>query len=63
MFKLKQVVQISLQTRTISALCSKGELETCPDVVTCMLKVFSIYVYALLDLGSTLSFVTPLVAK
>ena len=28
-----------------------------------MLKVFSIDVYALLDLGSTLSFVTPLVAK
>ena len=28
-----------------------------------MLKVFSIDVYALLDFGATLSFVTPLVAK
>ena len=28
-----------------------------------MLKVFSIDVYALLDPGATLSFVTPLVAK
>ena len=28
-----------------------------------MLKVFSIYVYALLDPGATLSFVTPLIAN
>ena len=45
------------------ALRSRGERQTSPDVVTGMLKVFSIDVYALLDLGSTLSFVTPLIAK
>ena len=33
-----------------------------PDVVTGMLQVFSIIVYALLDVDATLSFVTPLVA-
>ena len=31
--------------------------------MTDMLKVFSLDVYALLDPGATLSFVTPLVAK
>ena len=45
------------------ALCSRGEQETSPDVVTGMLIVFSIYVYALLDPGATISFVTPLVEK
>ncbi|XP_069151902.1 uncharacterized protein [Solanum lycopersicum] len=45
------------------ALLSKGEQETSPDVVTSMLKVFSFVVYALLDPDTTLSFVTPLVAK
>ena len=32
------------------------------DVVTAMLNVFSTPIYALLDPGSTLSFVTPLLA-
>ena len=45
------------------ALRSRGEQETSPDVVTGMLKVFSLDVYALHDTGATLSFVTPLVAK
>ena len=36
---------------------------TSPDVVTSMLKVFSLDVYALIDPPTTLSFVTPLVAK
>ena len=45
------------------ALPSRGEKETSPDVVTGMLKVFSIDVYALLYLGATLSFVTPLISK
>ena len=40
-----------------------GEQETSPDMVTGMLKVFSIDVYALLDSGSTLSFDTPIVPK
>ena len=45
------------------ALRSRGEQETSPDVVTGMLKVFSIDVYVLLDPSPTLSFVTPLVDK
>ena len=45
------------------ALRSRGEQETSPDMVTGMLKVFSFDVYALLDPGATLSFMTPLVAK
>ena len=45
------------------ALHRRGEQETSPDVVTGMLKVFSIYIYALLDSSSTLSFVTPLISK
>ena len=47
----------------IYALCSRGEQETFPNVVTGMLKVFTIDVYALLDPDATLSFVPPLVAK
>ena len=31
------------------ALRSRGEQETSPDVVTCMLKIFTLDVYALLD--------------
>ena len=45
------------------ALRSRGEQETSPNVVTFMFKVFSIDVYAFLDPGATLSFITPLVAK
>ena len=44
------------------ALLSRGEQETFPDVVTVMLKVFTIDVYVFLDPGGTFSFVTPLVA-
>ena len=45
------------------SLRSRDEKETSPDVVTRMLKVFSIDVYVLLDPGATLSFVTLLVVK
>ncbi|XP_069150302.1 uncharacterized protein [Solanum lycopersicum] len=45
------------------ALRSRDEKETSPDVVTGMLKIFTLDVYALLDRGATLSFVTPLVDK
>ena len=45
------------------ALRSRGEQEISPDVVTDMLKVFSINVYDLLNPDATLSFVTPLIAK
>ena len=43
-------------------LKGREELEKSADVVTGMLHVFSTSVYALLDPGSTLSFVTPLLA-
>ena len=45
------------------AFCSRGEQETSRDVVNGMLKIFTLDVYALLDPGATLSFVTPLAAK
>ena len=45
------------------ALLSKCEKETYPNVVIGMLKFFSIYVLALLDVGATLSSVTSLVSK
>ena len=45
------------------ALLCRGDKEISPDVVTVMFQVFSVYVYALLDLGATLSFVTPLVSS
>uniref|UniRef100_M1DK61 Gag-pol polyprotein n=1 Tax=Solanum tuberosum TaxID=4113 RepID=M1DK61_SOLTU len=44
------------------ALKIRGEQEGSPDVVTGMLKVFQLNVYALLDPGATLYFVTPYVA-
>ena len=44
------------------ALRSMGEQETSSDMVTSMLKVFTIDVYGLLYVGCTLSFVTPLPA-
>uniref|UniRef100_M0ZKD2 Gag-pol polyprotein n=1 Tax=Solanum tuberosum TaxID=4113 RepID=M0ZKD2_SOLTU len=43
-------------------LQTRGEQEGFPDVVTGMLKVFQLDVYALLDPGDTLSLVTPYVA-
>ena len=45
------------------ALKARGEQESSPDVVTGMLQVYSVNVYALLDPGATLSLVTPLVAR
>ncbi|WMV19054.1 hypothetical protein MTR67_012439 [Solanum verrucosum] len=41
---------------------TRGEQKGSLDVVTNMLKVFQLDVYSLLDLGATLSFVTPYVA-
>ena len=45
------------------ALGSRGEQEESTDVVTGMLQVFSIDVYALLYPGATLSFISTLVDK
>ncbi|XP_070007500.1 uncharacterized protein [Nicotiana sylvestris] len=39
------------------------DLESSPDIVTGILSVFSYNVYVLIDLGSTLSYVTPFVAN
>ena len=53
----------SLKRNRFYALCSTREQEESPNVVIGMLLVFSIDVYALLDSGATISFVTSLVAK
>nr|AAV31171.1 Putative polyprotein, identical [Solanum tuberosum] len=45
------------------AITSPHEQEISPNVVTCMIKVFAFDVYALLDPGASLSFVTPYVAN
>ena len=43
-------------------LKARGEQESIPDIVTSMLQVFSVNVYAFLDPGATFPFVTTLVA-
>ena len=45
------------------ALCSRGEQQESPHMVTSMLQAFSIVVYVLLDPIDTLSFLTHLVSK
>ena len=50
-----------VQNRTY-ALGSRQDLEASPDVVTGTLSIFSYNVYVLIDPGSTLSYITPLVA-
>uniref|UniRef100_M1DFS0 Retrotransposon gag protein n=1 Tax=Solanum tuberosum TaxID=4113 RepID=M1DFS0_SOLTU len=45
------------------AITSRQEQENSPDVVTGVIKVFAFDVYALLDPGTSLSFVTPYVAN
>ena len=43
-------------------LISQGYQDNSPNVITCMLQVFSIKIFALLDLDATFSYVTPLVS-
>ena len=50
-----------VQNRTY-ALGSRQNLEASPDVVTGTLSIFSHNAYVLIDPGSTLSYITPLVA-
>uniref|UniRef100_M1DMG3 Gag-pol polyprotein n=1 Tax=Solanum tuberosum TaxID=4113 RepID=M1DMG3_SOLTU len=50
------------QNRTY-ALGDRQNLEASPYVVTCTLSMFSHIVYGLIDPGSTLSYVTPLIAE
>ncbi|XP_070055326.1 uncharacterized protein [Nicotiana tomentosiformis] len=45
------------------ALAGRQDIESSPDVVKGILSVFSYDVYALIDPGSTLSYVTPFVAN
>ncbi|XP_070039402.1 uncharacterized protein [Nicotiana tomentosiformis] len=47
----------------IYALAGRQDKESSPDIVIGILSVFSYDVYALIDPGSTLSYVTPLVAS
>nr|XP_016507966.1 PREDICTED: uncharacterized protein LOC107825602 [Nicotiana tabacum] len=51
------------QQNRIYALSSRQDLESSPDVVTGILSVFSIDMYALIDPGSTLSYISPFVAS
>ncbi|KAH0688918.1 hypothetical protein KY289_016276 [Solanum tuberosum] len=50
-------------TNRLYAITSRQEQENSPDVVTGMIKVITLEVYALLDTGSSLSFVTPYVVN
>ncbi|XP_070017218.1 uncharacterized protein [Nicotiana sylvestris] len=52
-----------VQQNRIYALSSRRDLESSPDVVTGILSVFSIAMYALIDPGSTLSYISPFVAN
>ncbi|XP_070017466.1 uncharacterized protein [Nicotiana sylvestris] len=51
------------QQNRIYALSSRQDLESSPDVVTGILSVFSIDMYALIDPGSTLSYISPFIAS
>ncbi|XP_009773629.1 uncharacterized protein [Nicotiana sylvestris] len=51
------------QQNRIYALSSRQDLESSPDVVTGILSIFSIDMYALIDPGSTLSYISPFVAS
>ena len=60
---LQNVVAVESPKRNIFyALKGMKEQEKYDDVVIVMLQLFSTYVYALLDQGSMLCFVTPLLA-
>ena len=63
MVNLKKIVLMMLQRRTTFILSARGETKTSPDVMTSMLNVFSIDVYALLDPGATLPLFAPVVSK
>ncbi|XP_070022568.1 uncharacterized protein [Nicotiana sylvestris] len=45
------------------ALVGRQDQESSPDIVTCMLTIFSHDAYTLIDPGSTLSFITPFIAR
>ena len=58
-----QVVLMMLPKNHFFALRTRDYQEASPDVVTGMLWIFDNDVYALLDPGATLCFVTTLVSK
>ncbi|XP_015057509.1 uncharacterized protein LOC107003724 [Solanum pennellii] len=47
----------------IYAFTSRQDQEASPNVITCILSLFSRSVYALIDPGSTLSFISPFIAS
>lgn len=49
------------QQNWIIVLSGRQNLGSSPNVVTCILSALSISVYALIDLGSTLLYITPFV--
>ncbi|XP_070011776.1 uncharacterized protein [Nicotiana sylvestris] len=51
------------QQNRIYALSSRQDLESSPDVVTGILSIFFIDMYALIDLGSTLLYISPFIAS
>ncbi|XP_070047138.1 uncharacterized protein [Nicotiana tomentosiformis] len=51
------------QQNCIYALSGRQNLESSPDMVVGILSVFSLNVYALIDPGSTLSYISPFVAS
>ncbi|KAH0669048.1 hypothetical protein KY289_023541 [Solanum tuberosum] len=59
---LKGLLSVLAEDQTAYMLSPVDNSKDSPDVVTGMIQVFDSNVYALLDLGASLSFVTPYVA-
>lgn len=59
---IKEPLKVKAVVRTIFVLCLLIRFMRLTSVVSGMLKVFSLDVYALLNLKATLSFITPYIA-
>ena len=53
----------SSPSNRIYSLSSRQNQDASSNVITCILSLFSRSVYALIDLGSTLSYISPFVAS
>lgn len=51
------------QQNCIYVLSGRQNLDSSPDVVTYILSIFSLSMYALIDPGSNLSYISPFVAS
>ena len=60
---LEELFLVLVERQIVSAITIRQEEKNFPDVVTDMIKFFTFHVYALLDPGKSLSFVTPYVAN